>query len=122
MSERPEDNASSTQLYYIWVDRYNSSGFGENTVIVNGTGADALFLFNPHTEQFTTVRVPYPLQYNSRGSDARIDDPNAGWKGRGIWSMYSSSSAMLTETKRPSLVYMQLRVCRESPVKGDKMP
>ena len=78
-------------------------------MIVNGTGADALFLFNPQTEQFTTVRVPYPLQYNSRGSDARVDDPNAGWKGRGIWSMYSSSSAMLTETKRPSLVYMQLR-------------
>jgi streptogramin lyase len=107
--QRPEDNASSTMLYYIWVDRYNASGFGENTVIVNGTGADALFLFDPQTEQFTTIRVPYPLQYNSRGSDARVDDTNAGWKGRGIWSMYSSSSAMLTETKRPSLVYMQLR-------------
>lgn len=106
---RPDENASATQLYYIWVDRHNASGFGENTVIVNGTGADALFLFNPNTEQWTTLTVPYPLQYNTRGADARIDDPRAGWKGRGIWSMYSSSSSMLTETKRPSLVFMQVR-------------
>jgi hypothetical protein len=105
----PEDNASSTMLYFIWVDRYNASGFGENTVVVNGTGADALFLFNPETEKFTTVRVPYPLQYNSRGSDARIDDPAAGWKGRGMWSMYSSTSSILTETNRPSFVKMQIR-------------
>ena len=104
-----EDNASSTMLYYIWVDRYNASGFGENTVVVNGTGADALFLFSQETEEFTTIRVPYPLQYNSRGSDARIDDPDAGWQGKGLWSMYSSTSSMLTETKRPSLVRMQLR-------------
>jgi hypothetical protein len=104
-----DDNASSTMLYYIWVDRYNASGFGENTVVVNGTGADALFLFNQETEEFTTIRVPYPLQYNSRGSDARIDDPDAGWRGQGLWSMYSSTSSMLTETKRPSLVRMQLR-------------
>ena len=106
---RPEDNASSTILYYIWVDRYNASGFGENAVIVNGTGADALFIFDQETEEFMTVRVPYPLQYNSRGADARVDDANAGWKGRGLWTMYSSTSSMLTETKRPSLVRMQLR-------------
>ena len=106
---RPEDNASSTMLYYIWVDRYNASGFGENAVVVNGTGADALFVFNQQTEEFTTIQVPYPLQYHSRGSDARVDDPNAGWKGQGLWSMYSSVSSMLTETKRPLLVRMQLR-------------
>jgi hypothetical protein len=107
--QRPEDFASSTMLYFIWVDRYNSTGLGENTVIVNGTGADALFIFNPNTLKFMTVRVPYPLQYNSRGSDARVDDPNGGWKGKSLWSMYSSTSSVLTETNRPSMVKMQFR-------------
>ncbi|MSR07314.1 MAG: hypothetical protein EXR93_09660 [Gemmatimonadetes bacterium] len=106
---RPEENASAEQLYYIWVDRFNASGFGEDAVIVNGTGGDNLHIMDPKTEKFTTVRVPYPLQYNSRGADARIDNPNGGWKGRGIWSVYSSTSSILTETKRPSIVQTQFR-------------
>jgi hypothetical protein len=106
---RKEEAGSSTMLYYIWVDRYNATGLGENTVVVNGTGADALFLFNPQTEQFTVARVPYPFQYNTRGADARIDDPAAGWKGRGLWTQYSSTSSILTETNRPSMVKMQFR-------------
>ncbi|MEJ2132480.1 MAG: hypothetical protein P8Y95_12895, partial [Gammaproteobacteria bacterium] len=31
-------------------------------------------------------RVPYPLGFYTRGLDGRIDDPNAGWKGRGVWA------------------------------------
>jgi len=30
--------------------------------------------------------VPYPMGFWAKGLDGRIDDPNAGWKGRGVWS------------------------------------
>jgi hypothetical protein len=30
--------------------------------------------------------VPYPRGFYAKGLDGRIDDPNAGWKGRGLWS------------------------------------
>ena len=32
------------------------------------------------------LRVPYPLGFYAKGFDGRIDDPKAGWKGRGLWS------------------------------------
>ena len=31
------------------------------------------------------LRVPYPMGFFAKGVDGRIDDPNAGWKGRGLW-------------------------------------
>jgi hypothetical protein len=35
------------------------------------------------------LRVPYPLGFNGRSVDGRIDDPQAGWKGKGVWSTFS---------------------------------
>ena len=32
------------------------------------------------------LRMPYPLGFYAKGVDGRIDDPNGGWKGRGLWS------------------------------------
>ena len=37
------------------------------------------------------MRVPYPLGFYSRGLDGRIDDPRAGWKGRGVWADYGTN-------------------------------
>jgi hypothetical protein len=31
------------------------------------------------------LRVPYPMGFFAKGVDGRIDDPNAGWKGKGLW-------------------------------------
>ena len=39
--------------------------------------------------KFVTLRVPYPMGFHAKGLDGRIDDPNMGWKGRGIWSTYA---------------------------------
>ena len=36
--------------------------------------------------KFINMRVPYPMGFYAKGMDARIDDPKAGWKGRGLWS------------------------------------
>ena len=41
--------------------------------------------------RMVTMRVPYPLGFYQRGLDGRIDDPDAGWKGRGLWASNNTS-------------------------------
>ena len=77
---------SADFFYYNWVDRFDTFGMGKNVSVVTGTNSDSLILFDPRTKQFVTLRVPYPLGFYTRYVDGRIDDPNAGWKGRGLWS------------------------------------
>ena len=43
------------------------------------------------------LRVPYPLSYYTKGLDARIDDPKAGWKGRGLWGSEGDRTPWLKE-------------------------
>ena len=40
--------------------------------------------------KFLTFRVPYPMGFYAKGLDGRIDDPKAGWKGKGIWTSIST--------------------------------
>jgi hypothetical protein len=95
--------------YFLWVDQFNASGLGKDTVIVTGTASDAMFIFDPKTEKFSVFRVPFPLPFYSRGLDARIDDANAGWKGRGMWATYSSYMPKFTETRLGSVNHIQVR-------------
>jgi hypothetical protein len=76
--------------YYNWVDQQNVSGLGANTPLATGSNSDSLLALNPQTGEWTTLRVPYPLGFYSRGLDGRIDDPNAGWKGRALYSNYGT--------------------------------
>jgi hypothetical protein len=76
--------------YYNWVDQHNIAGFGANTPIATGSNSDALLVLNPQTREWITLRVPYPLGFYSRGLDGRIDDPNAGWKGRALYANYGT--------------------------------
>jgi hypothetical protein len=66
-------------------------------------------IFNPKTEAWTVFRLPYPLPFYTRGLDGRIDNPNAGWKGRGIWTSYNSYLPKFSETKLGYLNHIQLR-------------
>jgi hypothetical protein len=76
--------------YFGWVDQQDVGGFGKNTPMATGSNSDSLLVLNPQTRQWLTLRVPYPLGFYSRGMDGRIDDPNAGWKGRGLWANYGT--------------------------------
>ncbi len=76
--------------YYNWVDQFNTLGLGENVPIANGTSSDSLLALLPETGEWVTLRVPYPQGFYTRGLDGRIDDPQAGWKGRGVWASYDS--------------------------------
>jgi len=81
-------SGSADMLYYNWVDQFGALGLGENVPIATGTGSDSLLVLQPDGE-FVVLRVPYPMGFSTRGVDGRIDDPNAGWKGRGLWANYA---------------------------------
>jgi hypothetical protein len=36
--------------------------------------------------EFVRLRVPYPMGFFTKNVDGRIDDANAGWKGRAVWT------------------------------------
>ena len=83
--------------YYNWVDIFNTLGLGENVPIANGSGSDSLVALVPETGEFMHMRVPYPMGFYSRGMDGRIDDPDSGWKGRGVWANYGTNFNWHTE-------------------------
>jgi hypothetical protein len=76
--------------YYNWVDQHNVIGLGADTPFATGSNSDALIALNPQTKKWTYFRIPYPLGFYSRGMDGRIDDANAGWKGRALYSNYGT--------------------------------
>jgi len=78
--------------YYNFVDRFNTLGLGNDVPIANGTGSDSLRVLFPATGRWLTLRVPYPMNFYQRGMDGRIDDPKAGWKGRGLYADYGENA------------------------------
>ena len=85
-------SANADYHYYNWVDQFNTLGLGENIPIATGTTSDALLALIPQTREWVIMRVPYPMGFYSRGLDGRIDDPKAGWKGRGVWASFDTSA------------------------------
>jgi hypothetical protein len=76
--------------YFGWVDQHNVAGFGQDTPIATGSNSDALLVLDPDSGEWTKLRVPYPLGFYHRGLDGRIDDPQAGWKGRALWANFGT--------------------------------
>ncbi|MGB7290567.1 MAG: hypothetical protein WBD99_00135 [Thermodesulfobacteriota bacterium] len=95
--------------YYNWVDQDNTFGLGENVLYCTGTGSDSIIAFNPQDESFTRIHMPYPLGFFHRGLDGRIDDPDAGWKGRAIWVDYGIDPVLHVEDQKTYIVKVQLR-------------
>jgi hypothetical protein len=81
------DPGSAESSYYTWVDQFDTLGLGANVPFATGNLNDALLALQDG--KFVTLRVPYPMGFFAKGMDGRIDDPNAGWKGRGVWATHS---------------------------------
>jgi hypothetical protein len=80
---------NGTDAHYVtWVDRHDTAGLGKNIPIAIGSNSDSLVAMLPGGK-FVILRVPYPMVYMPKNVDGRIDDPKAGWKGRGLWSEYA---------------------------------
>ena len=104
----PEFSIESS--YYTWVDQHNTSGLGENVPIATGNLFDGVHALVDN--DFVTLRIPYPLGFYSKGFDGRIDDPDAGWKGRGLWVSEGDRTPWLMEggtENRPLVVHFQVR-------------
>ena len=104
-----EATGSADFHYYIWVDQFDAFGLGADMVILTGTNSDSLLVFDPATEAFTKLRIPYPLGTFTRGLDGRIDDPDAGWKGRGLWVSNNTDGLVHTENRMGYISHIQLR-------------
>jgi hypothetical protein len=103
------DNSAEAS-YYTWVDQHNTLGLGENVPISTANLSDGFAALKDG--QMLTLRVPYPMGYYAKGLDGRIDDPNAGWKGRGLWSSSGDRTPWLMEGgkgSKPRVVHIQLR-------------
>jgi hypothetical protein len=74
--------------YFTWVDQFNTLGLGENVPINTGNQSEGLLVLKDG--KFVVLRVPYPMGFYTKWLDGRIDDPNAGWKGRGLWASIST--------------------------------
>ena len=103
-----ENSAESS--YYTWVDQHNTFGLGEDVPMSTGNLNDGLIAMKDG--KMIVLRVPYPLGFYAKGFDGRIDDPKAGWKGRGLWTTSGDRAPWLKEGgkgAKPMAVHFQIR-------------
>ena len=101
---------SAEASYYTWVDQHNTLGLGNDVPISTGNENDALLALV--SGKWVVIRVPYPLSFYAKGLDGRIDDPNGGWKGRGLWTTSGDRTPWLKEGGKgtlPIAFHFQLR-------------
>jgi hypothetical protein len=104
------DGGSAEASYYTWVDRFDTLGLGKNVPIVMGNGNSSVFAFVDG--KFVNITVPYPMGFFAKNVDGRIDDPEAGWKGKGLWTTYGTRAMFHLEggtENAPKAVHIQLR-------------
>jgi hypothetical protein len=90
------ESGSAEASYYTWVDQFNASGLGANTPINTGNASEGLLALR--NGEWVIMRVPYPMGFYTKWLDGRIDDPNGGWKGRGLWATISTRAPFHMET------------------------
>ena len=104
------ESGSAEASYYTWVDQFDTFGLGKNVPIATGNMNDALLALVDG--KFVVLRVPYPIGYFTKWMDGRIDDPNTGWKGKELWTTFSTRTMFHLETGKgtlPKVVRFQLR-------------
>jgi hypothetical protein len=101
---------SAEASYYTWVDQFDTFGLGTNVPINTGNGSEGLLALKDG--KWVVLRVPYPNGYYAKWMDGRIDDPNGGWKGKGLWSTTGTRAPFHMEGGRGTtskVVKFQLR-------------
>ena len=105
-----DDKGSANHAYYIWVDRFDTFGLGRDVPLAMTNGAESITaLVDGKPIQF---HVPYPMGMFTKNIDGRIDDPNTGWKGRGLWTTSGTRTVFHNETgkgEQPRVYHIQLR-------------
>jgi len=89
------DAGAAENPYYTWVDQHNILGLGAGVPLATGNQSDSLHALVDG--RVIELRVPYPMGFFAKGIDGRIDDPGAGWKGRGLWVTSGNRTPMHIE-------------------------
>jgi hypothetical protein len=92
------DSGSAEGSYYTWVDQFGALGLGQNVPIDTGNESEGLLVNKDGN--WIVLRVPYPTGFYTKWMDGRIDDPNGGWKGRGVYATVSTRAPFHMETGR----------------------
>ncbi len=101
---------SAEASYYTWVDQHNTLGLGEDVPVSTANLQDGFIAYAGG--KMVMLRIPYPMGFYAKGLDGRIDDPKAGWKGRGLWSTNGDRTPWMMEGgkgSRPRAVQIQVR-------------
>jgi hypothetical protein len=104
------DPGSAEGSYYTWVDQFDTLGLGRNTPIDTGNESEGLLALKDG--KFIVLRVPYPTGFYAKWLDGRIDDPSAGWKGRGLYATVGTRAPFHMETGKGTtskVLHFQLR-------------
>ncbi|HEX9463025.1 MAG TPA: carboxypeptidase regulatory-like domain-containing protein, partial [Alphaproteobacteria bacterium] len=104
------DPGSAEASYYTWVDQFDTFGLGKDIPFATGNANDSLIALVDG--RMLNLIVPYPMGFYAKGLDGRIDDPDAGWKGRGLWATYGNRTPFHIEGgkgTRPKVVHFQMR-------------
>jgi hypothetical protein len=104
------ETGSAEASYYTWVDQQNTFGLGNNVPLATGNANESLMALVDG--KWVNMRVPYPLGFFAKWIDGRIDDPNGGWKGRGLWTTDGNRTPFHRETGKgttPKIVKFQIR-------------
>jgi streptogramin lyase len=89
------ESGSAVAPYYAWVDQFDTFGAGRNVPFATGNAMEAMVAVIDG--QVRTFRIPYPLGFYGKGADGRIDDPKAGWKGKGMYTTYATRAPFHSE-------------------------
>jgi len=89
------DSGSVEAPYYAWVDQHDTFGLGRNVPFATGNANEGMVAVV--NGQARTFRVPYPMGFYGKGADGRIDDPKAGWKGKGMYSTFATRAPFHSE-------------------------
>ena len=103
-------SGSAESSYYTWVDQFDTFGLGKDVPIATGNLNDALLAMVDG--KFVTLRVPYPMGFYAKWMDGRIDDPKAGWKGKGLWATFGNRTPFHIEGgkgTKSKVLHFQLR-------------
>jgi hypothetical protein len=104
------DPGSAEASYYTWVDQFDTFGLGKNVPINTGNASEGLLALT--NGRWVVLRVPYPLGFYTKWMDGRIDDPKAGWKGKGLWATVSTRAPFHMEGGKGTtskVLHFQLR-------------
>jgi hypothetical protein len=102
---------SAEASYYTWVDQHDTLGLGKDVPFATGNQNESFIALKDG--KMVNFVVPYPMGFYAKTFDGRIDAPNGGWKGRGMWASAGNRTPFHVEGigkgEVPKLVKLQLR-------------